>query len=84
MAASKAKAGEAYVEISTRNGLLNKGLAAAQASMRRLAVTTNAISATMGRGFMAVGGTMSSIASSATSSRCAGCHTGADRQPHIR
>lgn len=67
MAASKAKAGEAYVEISTRNGLLNKGLAAAQASMRRLAATTNAISATMGRGFMAVGGTMSSIASSAMS-----------------
>jgi hypothetical protein len=67
MSASKAKAGEAYVEISTRNGLLNKGLAAAQASMRRLAASTNAISATMGRGFMAVGGTMSSIASSAMS-----------------
>jgi hypothetical protein len=67
MSASKAKAGEAYVEISTRNGLLNKGLAAAQASMRRLAASTNAISATMGRGFMAVGGTLSSLGSSAMS-----------------
>jgi hypothetical protein len=67
MSASKAKAGEAFVEISTRNGLLDKGLAAAQASMRRLAASTNAISATMGRGFMSVGGTLSSLGSSAMS-----------------
>lgn len=61
MSASKAKAGEAYVEISTRNGMLDKGLAAAQASMRRLAATTNTISSTMGKGFASVGGALSTV-----------------------
>lgn len=69
MSASKAKAGEAYVEISTRNGLLNKGLAAAQASMRRLAAMTNTLSATMGKGFASVGGALASVGSAATSVR---------------
>lgn len=69
MSASKAKAGEAYVEISTRNGLLNKGLAAAQASLRRLSATTNAISSTMGKGFVSVGGALSTVGSSLISVR---------------
>lgn len=69
MSASKARAGEAYVEISTRNGLLDKGLAAAQASMRRLAATTNTISSTMGKGFASVGGALSTVGGSLMSVR---------------
>lgn len=67
MSASSIKAGAAYVELSTRSGLMDKGLAAAQASMRRLAAVTNTISGTMGKGFASVGGALSTIGKSAMS-----------------
>ena len=61
MSAASIRAGGAYVEISTRNGMLEKGLAAAQASMRRLSAVAIATSRTMASGFGVVGGAMSTL-----------------------
>lgn len=64
MSASNIRAGKAYVELATKNNLLNQGLAAAEQSMRRLAATTRSISSTMGKGFASVGSGLGFLTSS--------------------
>lgn len=66
MSASSIKAGSAYVELSTRQQLLNKGLAAAQASLRRLSAVAIATSRTMSSGFGMVSGSMSTLHTATT------------------
>ena len=59
MSASAIRAGQAYVEIATRQGLLDKGLAAAKASLERLRGVANSVSSGIGKGFGSVQGGLS-------------------------
>ncbi len=67
MSASSIRAGQAYVELATKNGLLDKGIAAAQASLRRMAASVSTMSASMGKGLGAVGSGLGSMVGSLTS-----------------
>ncbi len=47
MSASAIRAGQAYVELATRDNLLNRGLKAAQQKLKTFAASTNAIGRSM-------------------------------------
>lgn len=54
MSAAEAKSGEAYVEISARKGLLEKGLLAAQDAMKRTAAIATVLNARISQSYNAV------------------------------
>lgn len=62
MSASGVRAGQAYVEIATKQGLFDKGIASVQASMKRLASVASSIGNVTAGGFNAAKGAMSSFA----------------------
>lgn len=67
MSSNSIRAGQAYVELATKNGLLDKGLAAAQSSLRRMSASVSAMSAGMGRGLGAVGSGLGAMTGALTS-----------------
>jgi hypothetical protein len=61
---SAIKAGQAYVEIATRQGTFDKGMAAVQASMARLKAVTTTMGTGIGKGFASAQGALSSFSKS--------------------
>ena len=58
------KAGQAYVEIATRQGTFDKGMAAVQASMARLKAVATTMGTGIGKGFASAQGALSSFSKS--------------------
>jgi hypothetical protein len=61
---SAIKAGQAYVEIATRQGSFDKGMAAVQASMARLKAVATTMGTGIGKGFASAQGALSSFSQS--------------------
>jgi hypothetical protein len=64
MSTSGIRAGKAFVEIGTKTGAFDKGIAAVQATMRRLGSVAGTIGGTMGRGFGAARGALDGLSGS--------------------
>jgi len=62
MSSSAIRAGQAYIEIATRQGLLDKGLASIKASLERMRGVALSVSAGIGKGFGAVQGGLNGFA----------------------
>lgn len=61
------KAGQAYVEIATRQGTFDKGMAAVQASMARLKAVATTMNTGIGKGFASAQGALSAFSKSVLS-----------------
>lgn len=61
------KAGQAYVEIATRQGTFDKGMAAVQASMARLKAVATTMGTGIGKGFASAQGALSAFSKSVLS-----------------
>ena len=61
---SAIKAGQAYVEIATKQGSFDKGMAAVQASMARLKAVATTMGTGIGKGFASAQGALSSFSKS--------------------